>query len=200
MGEGEDMAVFELTLELPEITEEQEDSIVDLTDGVIATHYGVTTVTLEADGADYLSALRGVLRRLSRIQIVPRRLVMDLVSRSEIAERAGVTRQAVGNWVNGLRQAGTFPAPFVLSNGGMWLWAEVVPALRTLGISADEGLSHPTRTQLTIGSAMLAEPWVEPGMLASARSNWIFATEGAPVTSVSVAAPETARFDFSLAA
>lgn len=194
------MAVYEVTLELPQISDEQEDAIVELTDGVIATHYGVTTVTVDAEGDDYLSALRGMNRMLSRIGVAPRRLVMDLVSRSEIAERAGVTRQAVGNWVNGTRQVGTFPAPFVLSGGGLWLWAEVAQALRSQGLMIDEGLAHPTRSQLIIASATLTAPWIESGTLASARSNWIHSTDGALVVSMPVSAPETARVDFSLAA
>lgn len=193
------MAAYELTLELPSITEEQEDAIVDATDGVIATHYGVTTVTLEIEGEDFLSAVRIVTRRLSRLGVAPRRIVMDLVSRSEIADRAGVTRQAVGNWVNGMRQAGNFPAPYVLAGGGMWLWAEVVPALRALGIAVEEGLSYPTRTQLTMAATMVIVPRDEAVTLASAHSNWIFTT-GSAVSSSTVSAPDTVRLDFSLAA
>lgn len=55
------------------------------------------------------------------------RLDRDLVSTSDIAERVGRTRQAVGQWVTGVRGPGGFPAPQGVVGDGIrvWDWASV---------------------------------------------------------------------------
>lgn len=51
----------------------------------------------------------------------------DFVTRSEIAERLNVSRQAVDLWARGERKkAVPFPAPISEVAGGFWLWRDVV--------------------------------------------------------------------------
>lgn len=62
---------------------------------------------------------------------------MELVSLAEIAEMAGVTRQAVANWT--ARHA-SFPAPLArLAAGPIWERASVAQWLETQGLTQDKG-------------------------------------------------------------
>lgn len=153
---------YELTFEIDPVPESVEDAIAAAFDCVIAAHAGVTTVTLTTEGKTSLAAAQDAAESLREIGAPPRRLVEDLVGRTEIAERAGVTRQAVGLWVRGERHAtSSFPAPYVLAGGGMWLWGEVLPALRARGIDVDDPMEHPTRADVHLingALAMHAEP------------------------------------------
>lgn len=151
------MPEYELTLELPAITEAVEDQVVDATEAIIAEHFGVTTATVLVVAPDAVSAARVAIEDLSRAGAAPTRLVDDLVSRSQIAERAGVTRQAVTNWVNGSRHAGAdFPKPFVLAGGGLWRWDEVLDALRVMGVAVDDDAAYPTRRESQLIGGMIA--------------------------------------------
>lgn len=60
----------------------------------------------------------------------------DLVSVTDIADRVGVTREAVRNWSAGKRRAGRFPAPVGTPSGSkVWEWTAVHSWLRdNLGI------------------------------------------------------------------
>ena len=69
----------------------------------------------------------------------------EQVSRQDIADRAGVTRQAVGQWVRGVRQAATpFPIPYNSVAGGIWFWGDALDWLRRQGYSQATGLRYPT--------------------------------------------------------
>ncbi|MBI9113624.1 helix-turn-helix transcriptional regulator [Sanguibacter suaedae] len=160
------MPQFEMTFEIPAVPEAVEDAVADAMDAVIATHSGVTLLTVEIGADGCVEAARSAIAELRSLGAPPVRLVDDLVTRSQIADRTGVTRQAVNLWVNGQRQAGTvFPAPFVLAGGGLWLWGEVVEALRARGTEIDDGVAFPTRRDSQIIGGMLAtshgsETWV----------------------------------------
>ncbi len=149
-------APFELQFELEPIPEDVEDAIAGAFDCLIASHSGVTTVTLSAQGPTCVAAALDAADALRRLGAHPVRLVDDVVSRGEIARRAGVTPQAVGQWIRGERHAGSpFPPPYVLAGGGLWLWGEVVAALAQRGVVVDAGVRYPSRldSQL-IGGAM----------------------------------------------
>jgi hypothetical protein len=92
------MAEYELTFELDEITEAQKDRIYDAYDAVVAVHGRTTLVTRTASGATGVAAATSAVAELEALGVVVRRLYEDLVSRAQIAERAGVTPQAVGLW------------------------------------------------------------------------------------------------------
>src|SRR5690606_41718910 len=53
------------------------------------------------------------------------RLQEDLVDRGEIAARVGITRQAVGHWINRVYEV-PFPAPAHHVPGPVWLWGDIV--------------------------------------------------------------------------
>ncbi|HYO18961.1 MAG TPA: hypothetical protein VES02_09900 [Dermatophilaceae bacterium] len=149
---------YELTFELAPITDALEDAIADAFECVVASHSDVTTVTLTAEGRTCVAAALGATEDLRLLGADVRRLVDDLVGRREIARRAGVTPQAVGLWVRGERHAGvSFPPPFVLAGGGLWLWGEVLPALASRGVTLGDDIGYPTRHDAqVIGGAMAA--------------------------------------------
>lgn len=63
---------------------------------------------------------------------VGRRVSLDLVGVKEIAERAGVTRDAVHKWRE--RHPRSFPAPVAeLSQGPVWDWRKVAEWLAQTG-------------------------------------------------------------------
>lgn len=71
----------------------------------------------------------------------------DLVAATDVAERAGVTRQSVSQWVASGRRGESFPAPLGAVAGGtrVWLWAEVLPWLQSTGSDlGDETTLSPT--------------------------------------------------------
>jgi hypothetical protein len=56
----------------------------------------------------------------------------NIVSLADIADRAGVTREAARLWATGQRGAGGFPSPVLITTGGeqAWDWQQVGPWLR----------------------------------------------------------------------
>ncbi len=150
------MNSYELSFELPTLSEKTEDLVAAQFDSVIAVHVGITTVTLTADGDDCVSAAIAAINTLRKLGAEPIRLVDDVVSRSEIARRMGVTPQSVGQWIRGERHSESpFPPPYVLIDGGLWLWAEVVTALASRGEEV-EALGYPNRRDIQVIGGVLA--------------------------------------------
>jgi hypothetical protein len=197
------MPVFELTFEIPAISEAIEDRIVDSFDALIAGHRGVITATIAVDAPTCVSAASHLRAELSAMGANPLRLVDDLVSRTEIAERAGVTRQAVGMWLNGARrQARVFPTPLVLSGGGLWLWGEIVSVLRTMNIDPDPGIEFPTRRDSALINGLLVSRSLDltSTFFASATADGLTVVQGHSALTYAVTAPEPTRTELFLAA
>lgn len=197
------MRVFELTFEVPAIEEDVEDNVADELDAVIATHFDVTTATCFVEARDCLTAAHHAIETLRRLGAPAARLVDDLVTRGQIAERAGVTRQAVGQWIRGERHiAVDFPKPFVLAGGGLWLWGEVVDALAARGIKLDNDVAYPSRSDTQAIGGLLAS--CDAGKTAGWRTintPGVFAvTRGTARPPILVPAVTPARSDFDYAA
>lgn len=81
----------------------------------------------------------------------PLHIDSDLVSVADIAERVGMTREAVRNWAAGRRRAADFPAPASVVGAAnkptlVWEWAPVSEWLeRTLGLG--DPYRFPTRLE-----------------------------------------------------
>lgn len=148
---------YEICFEVRPMTEDVEDAVARAFDCLIATHSGVTTVTLSAPGPDCVAAATTAIEGLRAAGAQPVRLVDDLVGRSEIARRASITPQAVGLWIRGERHATPrFPAPFILAGGGLWLWGEVVDALAVRDKVIQDGVRYPSRHNSQVIGGMLA--------------------------------------------
>ncbi|WP_280436788.1 helix-turn-helix transcriptional regulator [Nocardia carnea] len=120
-------------------TVEAEDSRIDqvmeaLPGTTISGALGLTVVTTLVDADTAIAAGLHAAKALAAAGLAPLRTYQDLVSRQDIADRVGMSRQAVGNWVRGERQnSRPFPAPVTLSSGGLWLWASVVRWIEETG-------------------------------------------------------------------
>lgn len=138
---------YELIFEIEPISEEAEMKLLGEVDAFLGGHSGVCLLTVTWDGADALDAAQAAVEGLASYGITVIRAVEDLVSRGEIAQRTGVTRQAVSNWTRGDRGS-DFPVPHVLAGGGLWHWTEVNLWLREHGLQADS-LTLPTISEIT---------------------------------------------------
>jgi hypothetical protein len=87
----------------------------------------------------------------------PVMVARDLVNITDIAERAGVTREAVRNWAVGKRRAGQFPTALgALGGQKVWEWAPVNAWLR-LNLGIWDGLSYPNHGELGEIDAFIEE-------------------------------------------
>lgn len=125
---------FELIFVIPEVSGPGDARIAEVEehlDIVVESHSGLTLATVTSEGADALTAALGAAAVLTSCGLTVMRSYPDLVTRQDVADRAEVSRQAVGNWVRGDRmQSDPFPAPVNLAGGGAWLWGDVVAWLR----------------------------------------------------------------------
>lgn len=202
-GDGCPMPLFEFAFEVPAVGETVEDAIAEVLDAVIAWHSGVTTVNVVHPGVECVAAAREVVEQLRAVGAPPRRLVDDLVARAQIAERAGVTRQAVSAWTRGERGGeAAWPAPYVLAGGGLWLWGEVAAVLVARGALEDEGVVYPSRQDAqAIGGMLAADSILSNAWVSMDSSGWRFSiTDGTPVVQTPVGAPPLERTDFATAA
>ncbi|WP_157601562.1 hypothetical protein [Saccharomonospora halophila] len=140
------VADVELIFEVDELSEHAIETIYERHDALVEDHKSITLLTVTAPGSTPLAAAKAVIKDLeSSAGVTVARCYEDLVSRHDIADRCGVTTQAVGNWIRGDRKGlHRFPAPFNHVSGGVWLWGEVNDWLRRSGFSADE-IQHPCR-------------------------------------------------------
>lgn len=133
--------LYSLTFEVASFTDEQLDDIEQTFDVIASEGHGPTEMTaiLEADSP--LAAAQVARRVIGGAGIMIRRYLPDLVTRKDIAERAGITTQAVGNYVRGERGS-HFPVPYFDVASGAWLWGEVLPWLREQGVAVDDPCSY----------------------------------------------------------
>lgn len=144
---------FELILEIDHLSPDVENDILDDHDSVFAYQNGIYTITITSPGIDARAALVAAVGDLHAYGVGVRRLVPDLVGRSEIAARADLTRQAVSNWSRGERHDG-FPSVYLPTGGGLWLWGEVNSWLAEHDHQHDD-LRFPSRREQTILDADL---------------------------------------------
>ncbi|WP_255789208.1 helix-turn-helix transcriptional regulator [Mycobacteroides abscessus] len=106
---------------------------------VVSTDGDLTVATALVHGVDAIEAGVEAAKALETSGIRVLRTYQDLVTRQDVADRLGVTRQAVGNWVRGERHDDTpFPSPVSRVAGGVWLWGDVVAWARSCNYDVDE--------------------------------------------------------------
>jgi len=145
-----DMAgqLYEFTFEVPILSQELEDQLVEELDAFPFQSHDVQFVTIETEAESCLKAALTAIRALCDRGIEPIRLVEDLVNQAEIGRRIGLSSQAVGLWVRGERRKGVeFPAPYVTGPVPLWLWRDIQDVLPLLDIELDDTLT-PSRTDI----------------------------------------------------
>lgn len=153
---------FELIFVVPEVSGPGDlriEKVEEHLDIVIESHNGLTLATVTAEGSEAVAAALTAATVLAACGLRPVRSYPDLVTRQDIAERAQVTRQAVGNWVRGDRmQSDPFPSPANLAGGGVWLWGDVVAWLQRHDYEIDD-IGFPSMDDhARIDCALLAIP------------------------------------------
>lgn len=171
-------------------------------DAVVGTHSGLTLVTVTAEGNDAVSAGLSAAALLTACGLVPTRTQPDLVSRQDIADRAQVTRQAVGNWARGERHSSDrFPTPVHLVGGGLWLWGDVVAWLRRNNHETDE-IEFPTledHTRLDMHLLRESSEVAPPGRTASLTVVHDVSFFSAPLSQAPVWGTGTVHKEYDLA-
>jgi hypothetical protein len=147
------MAEYELIFEIGSPTDAQVDHLYGQADAIVARHGRTSLVTITSAGPSALTGARATVALLESIGMTICRLYEDLVTRSEIADRSGVTPQAVGLWIRGERHgesANPFPEPYNYVGGStpVWLWGEVNLWLGQVGKA--DGLRHPARVDYVL--------------------------------------------------
>lgn len=164
------MNTFELTFYVSDIPQGLADKLVDEYDAMSGQeHDGRYFVTVEADGVDCVSAAKNMHMQLCALGLQITRLVVDLVTRSDIAARLDVSRQAASNWARGARR-GHFPAPVNSVAGGVWLWGDVHRWAVEKGVLRDEGVSYPTLADLDHFNGWLQGPCLDPWRVVEAQT------------------------------
>lgn len=138
------MADYELIFDVDELADEAIDEVYDRYDAIVAGHGDRILLTVTAPGPNAVLAAQAAVRDLESIDgVTIGSCYEDLVSKTDIARRVGVSPQAVGQWIRGNRhRANVFPKPYNLVSGGAWLWGEVDAWLRRTGL-ADSALEYP---------------------------------------------------------
>jgi hypothetical protein len=145
-----------------------------------SSHDGQVTATVFTDAPDPVAAAAHLAARIG--EHVPGARVTgaseQLVSVGDIADRAGVTTEAIRLWAAGKRRAKTpFPAPRGRISQGrtqmkIWAWGEVVAWLRhEYKLQVEPGLEFLDARQLARLNAILAGVVVEP-VAAGRRGGW----------------------------
>lgn len=139
------MGRYELTFEVDNLEDDLIEAIYDRFDALVAAHAEVTLLTVTAEGPTVVVAGKRLVEKLERdLRVVTRRLVEDLVTREDIANRCATTPAVVGQWLRETRPT-SFPASYSRVAGGLWLWGEVNDWLRRAGKTHDSGLDFPDR-------------------------------------------------------
>lgn len=139
------MGRYELTFEVDNLDDDLIDAIYDRLDALVAAHADLTLLTVTAEGPTAVEAGKSLVDELEDdLQIVAWRLVEDLVTREDIANRCATTPAVVGQWLQETRPA-SFPTRYSLAAGGLWLWGEVNDWRRRAGQGHDSGLGFPDR-------------------------------------------------------
>lgn len=167
---------FEWMFVVPEISgpdDPRVDELGDRGEVFVESHNGLNLVSTLTSGRTAVGAARIAINLLADCKLKAQRTYPDLVTRADIAERVGMRRQAVDNWVRGDRQQG-FPSPAHLVGGGAWLWRDVSDWLqreRIKGLPDDGGVLYPT----------LADHAVIDGELASQQRHFRIAQGAMPM-------------------
>lgn len=143
------MKSFEFTIAatgLPLDTDEWEYAFYEAgcDDATVSLQRGVFILFFDREAEDFESAARSACDDIRRAGAKVLRIEPDpLVSSSDIAERAGVTRQAVSLYTTGGR-GDNFPLPVagITSSRPLWSWEEVARWLADRGKLAPEAIEQ----------------------------------------------------------
>lgn len=154
-----DTQLYELRYALYSVSESAVQAVEESYDAIFYSAFDTCGATLLAEGTDAVDVALTTARHLDRLDAKVERLVPDLVTRNEIAERFGVTRQTAHNWSSGDRREG-FPAPRIVSAAPLWYWPDLVDWSRVHNVAGnpDNDVTFPTFDQVDVINALRRSP------------------------------------------
>lgn len=187
---------FEFGFEIEAPSESQEDSLMAF-GGALSCFGGRYIVSVSREGSSATMAAVEAYKELIGEGIKVIRIDPDYVTRAEIAERFGVSAQAVGLWCRGERNSSKpFPKPSVSSSGAtLWIWSDIVYWARSVGKPIDEGMEYLSRDDmLFIDGRIVNDRRIEPWGDVS-TSSYSLGAKPASKPKVSVKADHIQRID-----
>lgn len=149
---------YEVNVTVDHVSPELAEEILDELDGTSGhDHSGAAFISAVFPGESYLDALSAAARWLEDRGTHALRVHEDLVTKSDIASRLSVTRQAVHQWVSGKRGFAGFPAATNPVAGGVWLWGDVQRWAMSKGTLRKHSPLHPLLEDIEEGNACLRE-------------------------------------------
>lgn len=147
-GPSGDRGLYDLTLVvggLDPTAAAFETSLFDagLPDGTIAFQRGAVLICIAVEADTLIEDVTAAMTAVARVGGVVRRIEPDpLVTLSDIAERAGLTRAAVSQYAAGHRGDGAFPAPVarVTADSPLYEWSVVAEWLCRHGVLDDDAV------------------------------------------------------------
>lgn len=162
------MPAYELSFDVVGISDVQEERIQRRFDIIVLERYGRRRVTMLVPGVDVAVAFDAARAELDSAGVQEYDFAPDYATRAEVARRAGLSTQAVGQYVRGERGDGEFPMPALHVPAEVWVWGDVVPWLQRQGVALEPGVVHPTSGQV---KALQYRAWSSPA------TQWRFAHE-----------------------
>lgn len=138
--------LYVLTFEVASASDDQLDQIESHFDVISSEGHGAPEITALVEAADAPNAFQAARRAIGEAGVRIVRFLPDLVTRAEIARRAGLTTQAVGNYVRGDRRD-HFPEPYLHVPDSVWLWSEVLEWFRARCREIQDAGHYPTRLE-----------------------------------------------------
>jgi hypothetical protein len=182
--------------------DETYDALANLPNVMWRSQADLAFASAAVDASSALKAADDLIRAIASAvpSARPLRLDEDLVSISDIAERIGVTREAVRNWANGTRKAG-FPLPRGIVGDAIkvWAWSDVDAwAQANLMLGKDE--RYPSAHDVALINALIEDARDRQATTAAAAASWTEASNLVPSAASTVAvarSPRAARWTHS---
>lgn len=132
MSSPKKMKTFSFTVVLSgtDVTDEMANALYEAgcSDATLGVSCGRAYVDFDREAPSLSNAIESALRQIREVGLSPIGIEPgDLVTQSEMAERAEVTRQSISNYVLEKRGGGAFPPPVfrVTTSSPLWRWTEV---------------------------------------------------------------------------
>lgn len=152
---------FEFIFVIAEVSGPGDERIVAASNNLditVSSIGGLTLASVTVEGTDATAAGLSASVDLGHFGFDVIRTYPDFVTRQDIADRIGVSRQAVSSWTRGERCGNDpFPSATSLVGDGIWLWADVVEWRRRNGHEIDDDIAYPSLADHARVDAYLAK-------------------------------------------
>lgn len=140
------MSLHEVTFRTSPINDETEGALLERMNALVATHGGVTLITVAVKAACGIDAAMNLIKVLRGHGVTVHRVEKDLVNAATIASRCNESRTAVMHYIQGSRPTNVaFPAPEVSGSPSLWRWPDVNAWLAEVGKEHDSDVSYLSR-------------------------------------------------------